>query len=118
LRGAGPSSISMLCWRRCLSGVVLNDLLGVFTEFQPRFVKRYASLGSELAAAVQAFASDVRARRFPAAEHCYAMPAAELERLRAMLRRSRGGPSPRWGSATRREIRLGMPNVSRPTKIP
>src|SRR5213079_3301300 len=48
--------------------LVLNDLLGLFEEFKPRFVKRYAELGSEMAAAVNAFAEDVRARRFPAKE--------------------------------------------------
>ncbi|MBV9195740.1 MAG: 3-methyl-2-oxobutanoate hydroxymethyltransferase [Solirubrobacterales bacterium] len=50
-------------------------LLRIFGEFQPRFVKRYAHLRTEMIAAVGAFADDVRARHFPASEHCYSMPA-------------------------------------------
>jgi 3-methyl-2-oxobutanoate hydroxymethyltransferase len=51
--------------------LVTEDLLGLFDEFQPRFVKRYANLASEVAAAAASYAEDVRARRFPGPEHCY-----------------------------------------------
>jgi 3-methyl-2-oxobutanoate hydroxymethyltransferase len=51
--------------------LVTEDMLGLFTEFKPRFVKRYADLAPAIAAAVAAYAEDVRARRFPAAEHVY-----------------------------------------------
>ena len=51
--------------------LVTEDLIGLFTEFKPRFVKRYAELGAEIAAAAAAYAEDVRARRFPGAEHVY-----------------------------------------------
>jgi 3-methyl-2-oxobutanoate hydroxymethyltransferase len=36
-------------------------------------VRRYGNLGPAIEAAVEAYASDVRARAFPAAEHVYAM---------------------------------------------
>jgi 3-methyl-2-oxobutanoate hydroxymethyltransferase len=51
--------------------LVTDDLLGVFTEFKPRFVKRYAELASLIEAAAEAYAADVRARRFPGPEHCF-----------------------------------------------
>lgn len=51
--------------------LVTDDLLGLFTEFTPRFVKRYAELAPAIAAAAAAYAEDVRARRFPAREHCF-----------------------------------------------
>ncbi len=51
--------------------LVTDDLLGVFTEFTPRFVKRYAELAPLIAAAAAAYADDVRARRFPGPEHCF-----------------------------------------------
>jgi 3-methyl-2-oxobutanoate hydroxymethyltransferase len=63
--------------------LVLNDLLGMFDEFTPRFVKRYAELGRQMNRAVAEFADDVRARRFPAEEHCYAMAPGEYERFLA-----------------------------------
>ncbi len=54
--------------------LVTEDLAGLFSEFTPRFVKRYAELGDELGRAAAAYASDVRARRFPAPEHCFGVP--------------------------------------------
>jgi 3-methyl-2-oxobutanoate hydroxymethyltransferase len=65
--------------------LVLNDLLGIFEEFKPRFVKRYAHLRCEMAGAVSNFAADIRARRLPTAEHCYAMEPGERERFLASL---------------------------------
>jgi len=52
--------------------LVIDDMLGMFTDFRPRFVRRYAELGAAADAAVAAYAADVRARRFPAAEHVFA----------------------------------------------
>jgi 3-methyl-2-oxobutanoate hydroxymethyltransferase len=49
--------------------LVSEDLLGLFADFTPRFVKRYADLGPEISAAAAAYAADVRARRFPGPEH-------------------------------------------------
>ena len=51
--------------------LVTDDMAGLFTEFRPRFVKRYADLGTELERAVEAYAEDVRARRFPRPEHTF-----------------------------------------------
>jgi len=52
--------------------LVHYDMLGLFTEFKPKFVKRYARLGEEAEAAIKAYADDVRARAFPAPEHTFA----------------------------------------------
>lgn len=54
--------------------LVSEDLVGLFAEFQPKFVKRYADLGPAVEAAAQAYADDVRARRFPGPEHCFGVP--------------------------------------------
>lgn len=51
--------------------LVTDDLLGLFAEFTPRFVKRYAELGPPISQAVAAYAADVRARRFPEPRHCF-----------------------------------------------
>jgi 3-methyl-2-oxobutanoate hydroxymethyltransferase len=48
--------------------LVVDDMLGTFTEFRPRFVHRYAELGKTADEAIAAYAADVRARRFPAPE--------------------------------------------------
>ena len=52
--------------------LVVDDMLGLFTAFRPKFVKRYAALGEDGEAAIAAYAADVRARRFPAPEHTFA----------------------------------------------
>ncbi len=52
--------------------LVVDDMLGMFTQFQPKFVKRYAELGMAADAAMAAYAKDVRKRSFPGAEHVYA----------------------------------------------
>ena len=52
--------------------LVIDDMLGLFTAFKPKFVKRYAELGQAADAAIAAYAADVRARIFPADEHSFA----------------------------------------------
>jgi 3-methyl-2-oxobutanoate hydroxymethyltransferase len=51
--------------------LVIDDVLGTFNDFTPRFVKRYAAVGDEISRAVAAYASDVRARVFPGEEHTF-----------------------------------------------
>ncbi len=51
--------------------LVVDDMLGLFTDFRPKFVKRYAELGHAASEAVAAYAEDVRQRRFPAPEHVF-----------------------------------------------
>jgi len=56
--------------------LVIDDILGTFDQFKPRFVKRYAELSGAISAAVSAYAEDVRNRRFPGPEHTYGAAAA------------------------------------------
>ena len=51
--------------------LVVDDMLGLFTEFRPKFVKRYAELGAAADQAIAAYAADVRARAFPGPEHAF-----------------------------------------------
>jgi len=51
--------------------LVVDDMLGLFTDFRPKFVRRYAELGKTADEAIAAYAADVRARAFPAAEHSF-----------------------------------------------
>ncbi len=79
--GAGP---------RCDGQVlVTNDLLGLFDEFTPKFVKRYANLREILLQAFGQFREEVRAGAFPGPEHTFSLEAGEAERLRRLTARSR-----------------------------
>ena len=54
--------------------LVTEDLLGLSISGRvPSFVKRYADLNKIVGDAVASYAADVKARRFPAAEHTYAL---------------------------------------------
>lgn len=54
--------------------LVTEDLLGLFSDFTPKFVKRYAELSPTISEAVGRFAADVRARAFPGLDHCFGVP--------------------------------------------
>lgn len=61
--GAGP---------RCDGQVlVLHDMLGLFTEFEPRFVRRFLEGGRLIETAVRDYMGAVEQGEFPAAEHSY-----------------------------------------------
>ena len=51
--------------------LVTEDVVGLFSDFTPKFVKRYAQLSDQVSAAAQAYAEEVRARTFPGPEHCF-----------------------------------------------
>lgn len=52
--------------------LVVDDMLGMFTAFKAKFVKRYAHLGDSAEEAIATYAKEVRSRSFPAAEHIFA----------------------------------------------
>lgn len=51
--------------------LVIDDVLGLFPEFTPRFAKRYADVGKAISEAVMRYTEEVKTRRFPAKEHCF-----------------------------------------------
>ena len=51
--------------------LVTEDAMGMFTDFTPKFVKRFAEMGEEMSKAAAEYAKEVKARTFPADEHCY-----------------------------------------------
>jgi 3-methyl-2-oxobutanoate hydroxymethyltransferase len=52
--------------------LVIDDVIGLFVAFRPKFVKRYAEVATPIEAAIREYAADVRARRFPGPEHIFA----------------------------------------------
>jgi len=51
--------------------LVIDDLIGMFEAFQPKFVKRFAEISPQIRSAVEAYVEEVRARKFPAKEHIF-----------------------------------------------
>jgi 3-methyl-2-oxobutanoate hydroxymethyltransferase len=75
--GAGPAADGQV--------LVFHDLLGIYDGHAARFVKRYASVRDVMVAGVEAFAADVRERRYPEPEHGYTMAPDEAARLTSLL---------------------------------
>lgn len=51
--------------------LVVDDMLGMFTDFRPKFVKRFGNLAEVADRAIEGYAAEVRARSFPAPEHSF-----------------------------------------------
>jgi 3-methyl-2-oxobutanoate hydroxymethyltransferase len=75
--GAGPSTDGQV--------LVLHDLLTIHDDFKPKFAKRFAAVKQEMLRGVEAYAEEVRARKFPGPEHTYGIAPEELERFQANI---------------------------------
>jgi 3-methyl-2-oxobutanoate hydroxymethyltransferase len=51
--------------------LVTHDMLGLYTDLQPRFVKRFAELGQAFKDAVGQYCREVREGKFPGSEHSF-----------------------------------------------
>jgi 3-methyl-2-oxobutanoate hydroxymethyltransferase len=65
------------------------DLLGAFTDFKPKFTKRYANLTEVAVAGLKAYAADVRAGTFPDDDHSYGVDDREDERFLGLVEKRR-----------------------------
>ena len=77
--GAGPGVDGQL--------LIVNDLLGVFQPFTPKFVKRYGEIGENILKAMGEYVAEVRGGLFPTPSHCYNMIEGEKERFEEMIKR-------------------------------
>jgi 3-methyl-2-oxobutanoate hydroxymethyltransferase len=65
--------------------LVTDDLLGKFTDFQPRFVRRYANLADSCREAVENYAKDVISQSFPNENESFAFSAEEEHDLKELI---------------------------------
>jgi 3-methyl-2-oxobutanoate hydroxymethyltransferase len=75
--GAGPDTDGQV--------LVFHDLLGIYDGHAARFVKRYGNVREAMVQGVEAYAADVRGRRYPEPEHGYTMAPDEAARLKQLL---------------------------------
>ena len=61
--------------------VVYQDMLGLYSDFTPKFVKRYAEIGPQMQTAIEDYITEVKSGAFPAAEHTFALSDAVIEKL-------------------------------------
>jgi len=77
--GVGCDGQILLCY----------DLLGVFTDFKPKFTKRYAKLTEVALAGIAQYVKEVKEGSFPDDEHSYSVNEAEYEKFAAMVAKRR-----------------------------
>lgn len=61
--------------------LVYQDMLGMFSDFTPKFVRKFSDLGSEMKKAFHAYSEAVKDGSFPAVEHTYKISDDILEKL-------------------------------------
>lgn len=61
--------------------LVYQDMLGMFSDFTPKFVKRYANVGDVMREAFANYAAEVASGAFPTEEHTYKIKDDVLEKL-------------------------------------
>jgi 3-methyl-2-oxobutanoate hydroxymethyltransferase len=77
--GVGTDGQILLCY----------DLLGVFTDFKPKFTKRYGKVTEHAVAAIKQYVSEVKSGAFPDDEHSYTVNEAEYEKFAGMVQKRR-----------------------------
>jgi 3-methyl-2-oxobutanoate hydroxymethyltransferase len=75
--GAGTDGQILLC----------HDLLGVFTDFKPKFTKRYAKLTEMAVHGIEQYIREVKEGLFPDEDHTYGVDEAELEKFASLVER-------------------------------
>jgi 3-methyl-2-oxobutanoate hydroxymethyltransferase len=70
--GAGPHCDGQV--------LVLHDMLGIYQDIRPRFVKRYAELNKEIFEAVSNYNRDIKAGTFPEESNTFHMDAKEMDK--------------------------------------
>lgn len=73
--GVGTDGQILLC----------HDLLGVFTDFKPKFTKRYAKLTEVAVAGIREYVREVKEGVFPDDDHSYGVNEAEYEKFATMV---------------------------------
>ncbi|WP_413537417.1 3-methyl-2-oxobutanoate hydroxymethyltransferase [Enterococcus malodoratus] len=61
--------------------LVYQDMLGMFGDIQPKFVKRYAELGKNINTAIQQYKEEIQQEQFPASEHTFSIAPEIIEAL-------------------------------------
>ena len=61
--------------------LVINDILGMYSDFTPKFVKKYANLNIDINTAVTSYISDVKNNEFPKPEHTFGINDSVLNKL-------------------------------------
>ncbi|MFZ0513985.1 MAG: 3-methyl-2-oxobutanoate hydroxymethyltransferase [Candidatus Nitrosopolaris sp.] len=68
--------------------LVLHDMLGIYEDIRPKFVKRYADLSNSIFQAISRYRSDVKSRKFPEEQNVFHMNSNEYKELERELQKN------------------------------
>ena len=74
--GAGPHCDGQV--------LVIHDLLGFFSRYQPKFSKKYADLGPQILQAVKQYKKEVTSGQFPDDAHSFHLTQDEIKKSTAV----------------------------------
>ena len=66
---------------------VLHDMLGIYEDIRPKFVKRYADLSNSIFQAVSRYRADVKSVKFPEERNFFHMNSNEYQELKKNTRK-------------------------------
>jgi 3-methyl-2-oxobutanoate hydroxymethyltransferase len=61
--------------------LVTQDMLGIYSDFKPKFVKQYAELGNTISNTCQQYISEIQLQQFPQEEHSFTIEDEVLSKL-------------------------------------
>ena len=61
--------------------LVYQDMLGMFSDFTPKFVKKFANAGRLMKEAFKSYIDEIQQGSFPSQEHCYSIDDDIIEKL-------------------------------------
>ena len=71
--GAGPYCDGQI--------LVIHDMLGIFTDFKPKFLKYFGTIGDSIHNALQSYKNEVEMGKYPGLEHSYEFPQDDLDNI-------------------------------------
>ena len=77
--GVGTDGQILLCY----------DLLGVFTDFKPKFTKRFSNLTEVAVGGIRQYVKEVKEGSFPDDDHTYGVDEAEYEKFAGLVEKRR-----------------------------
>jgi 3-methyl-2-oxobutanoate hydroxymethyltransferase len=69
--------------------LLCHDLLGVFTDFKPKFTKRFSNLTEVAVKGISQYIAEVKAGTFPDDDHSYSVDETEYEKFVSMVEKRR-----------------------------
>jgi 3-methyl-2-oxobutanoate hydroxymethyltransferase len=76
--GAGPYCDGQI--------LVLHDMLGIFTDIKPKFLKYFGEVGQSIKDALMKYKDEVEKEQYPTKEYSYDLPSNELEQIENWLK--------------------------------